>query len=450
MIVPGGASAWDPPATVAGGGDPILEDLDMSPNGEAFAAWTRRAGNRGLVASRFAAGEWEAGQSLHDGPNEAFTTRLANDGQGRTFVVYQVIGYGSEYQEVTTWARETTGASWGPPTQLGLGSPEVGGLAVAASPDGSAVAVWNRQQFLWYSEVSAARYVPGTGWNATGPLGVGSQPRVAMDEGGNATIAWTHSEEGFDGVWVARFDPVTGWTLPEQIERGNAQGVRVAMSRGRTLAAWTRSDELGVRFWWAIREASAGWSTPQRVSFDAATDSGWIGGGGVQLATNRAGNGLAVFQVFGVSGTTLWTAGVDSLAIGSTRRIASGESASVAVNSRGDTAIAWIDQGGVVAQTRAALEGRCTARVSQRSAEGPNVLAPDVGVDEAGRALATWSEQDRGRLSIRFSAHQVVPECWGSPSTGIAIPAVLAASVLAATSVSLLLKRSGRRSRVGP
>jgi len=395
--------------------------------------------------SRYAEGRWDAGQLLHDGPDDAFSARLANDGQGQTFLVYQVIGYPAGYQEVTTWARENAGASWNSPTRLGGGSPEVGGSAVAASPDGSAVAVWTL--WSWYSGLSAARYVPGTGWNATEPLGIGSQPHVAMDEGGNATIAWIQYEEGFEGVWAVRFDPATGWTPPVQIERGNAQLVRVAMSQGRTLAAWTRSDELGVRFMWATREASADWGTAQRISFDAETDAGWIGGGGVQLATNRAGNGLAVFQVSGVSSPTLWTAGVEGLAIGSTRRIASGESASVAVNSHGDVAIAWIDQGGVVAQTRAASEGRCTARVSQRSAEASYVTPLDVGLDEAGRALAMWGEQDRGSLSVRFSGHQVVPGCWASPgTTAVAIPAVVIASVLAAASVSLALKKSGRRS----
>jgi len=171
---------------------------------------------------------------------------------------------------------------------------------IAASANGNAVAVWVEDNG-GRTDVWAKRYTPSLGWRnpelvETDITFSSTNPRVAMDDIGNAIVVWQLADEGFlDSIWSNRYVEGSGWGNAEALEvaEGDASQPQVAVnSSGNAIAVWTQVDDMGINGIWSNAYVSGnGWTGSVRVVWDASTHAG-----DPQVAINDDGVAFAVWN----------------------------------------------------------------------------------------------------------------------------------------------------------
>lgn len=170
--------------------------------------------------------------------------------------------------------------SWSDAASFEGAGDDVYSYDLAMSSQGEAMVVWGqsgggewktRDYSVW-----AARFTPSSGWSAparlSAPPGNRSafSPSVAINANGQAVAAWQEHvryphEPDDEGIWVARFDPETGWD--ERVFVGpDGHSVDVALNdAGRAVMVW--GD-----FSWTVRASQSDlgprWSEPTRLDRD--------------------------------------------------------------------------------------------------------------------------------------------------------------------------------------
>lgn len=144
---------------------------------------------------------------------------------------------------------------------------------LALGPNGSAMAIWRERNpgDNNYS-MKAARYTPAAGWQA--PQGIenvftnvnaDSQPRVAVDDLGNAIALWHQGSSVYYNV----FSVASGWGSATEVDAGQVGSTfsaRITLSMtpdGRAVATWN-SGTFAVRS--MQYTPGAGFSTPVAVA----------------------------------------------------------------------------------------------------------------------------------------------------------------------------------------
>ena len=176
---------------------------------------------------------------------------------------------------------------------------------VAISDGGNATVVW----CAWGTpyDVLASMYVPGSGWGS--PILLNSlacDPKVAMDDEGNAVVIYRDMEGTYENIWAIKFDAALGWwESPVKIQNGSADadGLAVAMTNsGDAIAIWT--EDIGSRY--AIMASrytpTTNWSPPEQI--DSAPDTArWD----VDIAMNSYGNAIASWAQYRLGvGMDIW------------------------------------------------------------------------------------------------------------------------------------------------
>jgi hypothetical protein len=165
--------------------------------------------------------------------------------------------------------------------------------------------------------------------------------------------------------------------------------------------------------------ALAGWSEAARIAPSdgsqlASAEVAGGGGGRALAAWVRSSGGAADARVLVASGTRgRW--GVP--------RALSGRGASrprAAINTLGDAAVAWINDGAIVAAVRRGPAGRWSvARVAE--ADGA-VHDLRLSIDRSGRPAVLWSESREGGFVARIAARASVRAGWSVRPARIATP----------------------------
>ncbi|RLB36392.1 MAG: hypothetical protein DRH30_15000 [Deltaproteobacteria bacterium] len=208
-------------------------DVVMDAQGNAVAVWCRHAANyQGSVwASRFILGEgWGPATRIDaaNGGTEVWNPSLAVNAAG------QAISAWSKYNG-SSWgvwaARFDPSAGWDEPVLLD----ESGwGPGVALDNHGRATAVWTRNDDDYNGSIWTSSHEPSTGWGSTtrldsdlivqvgfelGPdgeefviAGGASQPKVAVNDNGNAVAVWLNYVSG--SLWASPYLPGAGWGSP--------------------------------------------------------------------------------------------------------------------------------------------------------------------------------------------------------------------------------------------
>ncbi len=337
------ASGWASPLRLAQVVDGGVEDLRLGvlASGEAVAAWAQSIGwNSDLYSTSYTPGAgWSPPALMEQQAAEAQSLRLAFTPSGAGFAVWLQKTGPSGTEDV--WAsRYAAGSGWSTPALIELRDDGAGDPSIAASADGTAIAVWGQSD--GDSALRMNRYVPGTGWTGDSTItAVTDYPDdeivVAMDDAGRAVVAYT--KDGFsggvhglryaNGAWSApeplRASPIfyparltvamrgagealvmwaegeglaDMWAKPfgvltgDAVRAGDARygGLRPVVAfdpDGTALAAWNYGGQVMASRY--THGATTPWSVPVQVSPDVtATD--------VQLAIDAAGNALAVWQ----------------------------------------------------------------------------------------------------------------------------------------------------------
>lgn len=181
-------------------------------------------------------------------------------------------------------------------------------------------------------------------------------PQIAFDGLGNAFAVWQQSDGTRYNVWANRYIPEIGWITATLIETNNAGSVsdsKVACDNfGNALVVWSQSDGTRSNIWANRYIRGIGWDTAHLIEF------------------NDAG---------------------------------SASNPQIVINNEGDAFVIWIQSDGtrdnVWASRFIAGWGWATTVLIETDDAGP-ASSPHVACDDAGNAIAVWSQSDGTRKNI--------------------------------------------------
>ena len=251
--------------------------------------------------------------------------------------------------------------TWSPETQLSRGDRALG-PELAISPAGDAAVVWDQEvgpdcasspaslQCAHIVELTT-RQRGTSSWLTPielGRPGIGDRPHVAINDAGDALVAWVH-DIGRDRVLQATFRSrsAASWPEPNDVSEPSlgVQDFGINLDHdGNAVAAWSERTEAGVALRVATRNAARGaWGAARTISRQDGNVSG----------------GPAIAVVGGIA------------------------------------LVLWIEDG-VVRETRGDIPADFWFVPTQVSASGAGVAfgKPDVAVDEStGDTVAVWASR---------------------------------------------------------
>jgi hypothetical protein len=296
------APALVPPVTLTTAPLNAVPRLAVNDKGDAVAVWARSTPDGGVVevATRSRSAGWSAPVTLGGPSFFSPTPQVAVNARGEAVVVWdQWSGPTSAEHAVYAASRERRGA-WSDPARLsadaGAGSvfPQV-----AIADRGEAVAVWARSNGSSHV-VQAATRSRGGGWTEPADLTPADAnavvPHVAIRANGDAVAVWHRSTAGGSVVQVATRPAGGAWSQPIDLSGRDAFNERpqVALNdRGDAVVAWERHspsapDAIQAR----IRPARGPWSPIADVSRAGPLESL----SGVDLALNDRRQAVAVWS----------------------------------------------------------------------------------------------------------------------------------------------------------
>ncbi len=269
------ATGWSTPALLDFGtvtDRPGAPRPAVNGSGAALAAW---AGHDGIYASVLGAAGWQQVRTVASGtsPYQVLGEYVsaAIDAAGNGLVAWADSNDNSVYFSRYDHTADTFSAATPVPGAVrGMAhSP----LLLAMNPSGAAVLVWEQWGTAW--KIFASRFVPGTaagaGWQAPEAVDDATswqEPSVAMDGSGRIVVAWV--DGSFDtkvcSVCARRHDPATGWSAQETILAQDPRApasARIAMNgSGAAIVAWHDST-FAVRV--SRADAGGSWKAPETL-----------------------------------------------------------------------------------------------------------------------------------------------------------------------------------------
>lgn len=246
--------------------------LVMEPSGSAWAVWTERtfkdatSGTQdefAIFAARYdpTSGTWSTPEKVTTDMLWNVAARVATDRQGNPHVL---VAWNSAIPLESTLlaSRRTIPGTWTAPATLAFAlplasvAPSFAEFDIAVDADNDAIAMWREWDGIRHTVLSRHFTVAG-GWEPAVQLMLASNdsgfgPKLAMDEAGNAFVAWHEFDDvsGF-AIWTARFEKALGWTFLEIISSlpgtfgDDSTFPHIAFdSAGNAVAIWTRYEFL--------------------------------------------------------------------------------------------------------------------------------------------------------------------------------------------------------------
>jgi mRNA-degrading endonuclease HigB of HigAB toxin-antitoxin module len=234
----------------------------MDNSGNAIIVWMQKdnTGHNQAFMSENRNGKWNHPADIDDnislnGQN-AFGPQVAMDSNGNAIIVW----YQSDGSEYRVYKSEYHNGKWQHPSdvndRIGLDGPGAWNPKVAMDNNGNAIIVWYESNFSTYFQVFKSEYRDGT-WKhpsslneAISPAGsLAHDPLISMASGGNALIVWKQ-QDGTGKYQIFKSEYRDGkWTTAADLadnisaDGTNAGEPQVAMDdNGNAVIVWTQSD----------------------------------------------------------------------------------------------------------------------------------------------------------------------------------------------------------------
>ncbi len=259
---------------------------------------------------------WYAAESIGINSVDTGEPDVAMDDSGNAIAVWKQ-GTDRIYA-----SRLTPGAGWGAEILVATGGiifignePTLTGPQIAMGANGDAIVIWkvrfwNTGLGKWQNRVEAGRYTPTGGWEPFSPvsgiveseLDIGD-PRITMDDSGNAVVVWSMNTNGPTGtvydIFASRYSSSsTSWAgtrLTALAAGNNALYPHVAMAgSGSAMVVWeeTAGDIYAQRF-----DGAAWENTPAVIG----TWSSVVLSAEPQVAMDGSGNAIALWRSHEIS-----------------------------------------------------------------------------------------------------------------------------------------------------
>jgi hypothetical protein len=185
-----------------------------------------------------------------------------------------------------------SGAIWSSPTTIDNSDAEAAiNPQLVVHADGHAMAVWWQDDFDENASVWAAHYVPGNGWGAPIKIEAVADAyftglMLGMDGQGNAIVAWQKLDytNSLGSLWATRYIAASktwqsGAVRIDEAPRTMLSIIEPRMAvdqAGNAVVVWQQTDENFQSDIFAshLTAGSAAWATPVRVSVDDPDGSG--------------------------------------------------------------------------------------------------------------------------------------------------------------------------------
>lgn len=235
------------------GQDALAPQVALAPDGTATVVWIRSNGSDFQVQARRISPDGvpeEATRTLSGAGQDAEAPQVAVAPDGTATVVWQ--RFNSSHYLVQARRIDPDGTSEAPSQSLSETKGDAVEPQVAVAEDGAATVVWSRfdgsDSIVQERRVEAGGTLGATIANLSVAGESAVQPRVAIDGGGEATVAWTR----FDGTaWIVQARRLTAAGVPQGVLNLSAGGASAAEpqleidSAGAATVAWTRLEGGG-------------------------------------------------------------------------------------------------------------------------------------------------------------------------------------------------------------
>jgi hypothetical protein len=362
--------AWSGPATLSAPGVHAGEpSIAIDAAGDAVVAWQQTVGKVMIEAATHAAGAstWSLARTLSDPLRESSDAQAAIDPRGDAVVAFKSQD-GSGATVVDVAAEQGLGGEWGAPATVSPAGSDSPSLGMDAA--GDAFLAW-RVTGSSGQAVQLAQRPAGGDWSTPtnlSPAGVTAmEPDLAVDAKGDVAVIWEH-HVGANLAQVTTRPAGGSWTVPKDLSDEEEEAYRVRV----------RLDAAG--------DATAVWIREFKGAFT------------VRAATAAA-------------GSVAWSAPTDLSAV-----LSQEPEPWPAVDSGGDGVVAWSiatsDGEAIEAAARKGAGGSWSPPVAI-SAPGVIATQPQVGIDDAGRAVAIWRDDettDKGAWSADYDPGSETPD----------------------------------------
>ena len=353
-------------------------------------------------------GSWGAEQAVESQGNDALQPKVAIDANGNAIAVWKQSS-GGRYD---LWAnRYEAGTGWGTATLLEYDDRgDATTPKVAFDGDGNALVVWFQYDGSHYY-VWSNRYTPGVGWAGAENLQSnlaqsGYYPELSMTADGNAVAFWQQIDPGLGStMWSNRYTAGVGWGVAEQVSNssGFAYSHDVATdAAGNAIAVWGVNENTLYSLWYSRYDTVAGWSTPQLLENQDSANAYYP-----RLVMDDAGNAMVVWIQGSGNLHSLWArryavgSGWNAAQLIETDDTGGVSPPQLAMDASGNVLVVWQQYNGSVYNI---WSNRYRARIGWGTAQMLDTTAgtatyPHVAMNAGGDGVAVWQQQD-GAYSI--------------------------------------------------
>jgi hypothetical protein len=381
-------------------------EVRVADDGTAWAVWVQATGGPSEIYGRryTPSGGWSAEAAIDTSGFSPYacTMRSAGNRAGDVIVIW-LVHNGTSYSLESSYF--TAGWGWGSTQTVSFNRTVYGNCdqyAVAMNENGDATVAWQTTNgTVWH--VRAARYAAGVGWGAeeivaqmANQTGLDIQP--AIDDAGASTVIWGENNGSDEWLYASRAAAGGAWSAAQRIfqhfDNGPAYFVYtdflrvVAPLPGAVVASWRVYNNS----WYAIWEVhywAGAWSTAAIIS-----DNG-VWADYPSLASSLNGTVTLAMAQNSRIGTKWYTPGG---AWTGTSNITGGigyQDVAVAVNAVGQTVVVWGQWTGSAyhpfASTWAPWSSWTPAKQLDAGSTMSAQLWNSAGVDAAGDGIALWT-----------------------------------------------------------
>lgn len=274
--------------------------IAMGAQGDAVAVWLESdagASRYSIHANRYLPGiGWQGAQVLESVDQQAYDPVVAVDAGGNAVAVWLQTD-GTRFNTMAALSGRSAG--WDVPVAIETSAQSAGTPAVAASADGSFMAVWSQPGA--FIETWANRFRPGSGWDGPVRIDQGGNgtynPDVAMGAGGGAVAVWVQNTPGGgNDIWANRYVPGSGWGTPVRMEETSlpANLPRVAVdAAGNALVVWHQDEGASSTTWAARLPVGGAPRDARRIGSAIPVDSN-----APFVAIDGSGGGIAIWDEY--------------------------------------------------------------------------------------------------------------------------------------------------------
>jgi hypothetical protein len=313
----------------------------------------------------------------------------------------------------------TVTKSWHPVSMLDAQSAgNASNAQIAFDGHGNAMAVWSSYDGISYN-ICVVNFVPGLGWGEvheilTDNAAVVYSPQIAINEGGQAVVVWSH----FDGVrsviWANNYVPGSGWATATCIEANDhfsdAETPKVAIDTyGNAIVVWRRYDVTQRSIWANRYEPGAGWLTPTLIESNTLGDTE-----SPQIAMHGNGCAMVVWRRCSSKQTDIWINDYTlHIGWGTARRLNMGSTSDayepqIAISHGGSAIVVWRQSDGTghkVWFNRYTHDTKWDVAQAIEIDHTWQAFEPQIAMHRSGSAIAVWCKSNIGSSSVWASCY---------------------------------------------